>query len=430
MRMFENITNRWKQHAKRSTSPLTILSPYITKGTVMSLVAGKASASIYTLFNVEVFATGGSDLGDIVKLMAKHKVYKLDRLHAKVVTDHTSFITVGSQNLTQNGQHNLELSVSLNGEAARRQAMDIVEPWLDAAELITPAMVADMESEVGSVKKLYDEFLQKCESAQTQINLRAKRRASRSRYEAHLKGRALIEGKLKRALASSPTKSAEVKRASSVSTPCLKTDAKENLLRWKRADGSIHAKLEKGERYLCFLENNEFGWARVAGQQITRIGRGITYAPGVLEAFSQLSFQVSASGKSLIGQPDGTNLVVNLLHGERPVCTVPAKFQLDSVNIFPARRPKAPPARAKRSAATRPVPLSMTREVMAWIAENEPEFEKLVHMRVTESFNYADGSKLTGVDAASFFGKLGSRVTVRVVNVDDNPILHVSPLKS
>lgn len=115
--MFKNICSRWKLQAKRSTSPLTILSPYITKDVALDLVKGKVGARIFTLFDVTVFATGGSDLGDIVRLMKNHEVYKLDGLHAKLVTDNTSFVTVGSQNLTEGGKHNLELSVSLKASA-------------------------------------------------------------------------------------------------------------------------------------------------------------------------------------------------------------------------------------------------------------------------------------------------------------------------
>ncbi|MDS9592667.1 phospholipase D-like domain-containing protein [Pseudomonas sp. HTZ1] len=162
MRMFKDIHPRWQQQAKRSSQPLIILSPYITQDVALSLVKGKTGARIYTLFDTNVFATGGSDLEDIVELMQKHEVYQLDGLHAKLVTDKDTFVTVGSQNLTRGGKHNLELSVHLNDEPARRQAMDIVEPWLDDAERITPEMVADMKVDIERLKGLYKEFQKQC----------------------------------------------------------------------------------------------------------------------------------------------------------------------------------------------------------------------------------------------------------------------------
>lgn len=428
MRMFKNICSRWKLQAKRSTSPLTILSPYITKDVALDLVKGKVGARIFTLFDVTVFATGGSDLGDIVRLMKNHEVYKLDGLHAKLVTDNTSFVTVGSQNLTEGGKHNLELSVSLKGELARQQAMDIIEPWLEGAERITPEMVADMKVHVESLQGLHERFREQCAIVQEEIIAKARLRSRRSRHEAHLKSRTVIESKLKRALNSSIPKYAQVRRKDRYSTPFLKTDDKASLLVWTQANGNVQAKLDKGDRYLCFLESNDFGWARVADQQITRIGRGISYGPGAVKAFPDLSLQLSSAAKSLIGHPDGTNLVVNLLLGKKLVCTVPASFQLDDVIAFEAKRPKpAVPRLRGRPEAMQPASPVLTREVLTWIAENKRKFELVIRKHVTESFNYADGSKLAGVNAATFFGQPGSRVKIRLAKVRDNPILHVSP---
>jgi hypothetical protein len=427
--MFDNIYPRWKQQAKRSTNPLIILSPYITKDVALSLVEGKAGARIYTLFETKVFATGGSDLEDIVGLMKDHEVYRLDGLHAKLVTDNTSFITVGSQNLTEGGQHNLELSVSLAGELARQQAMEIVEPWLEGAERITPQMVADMQVDIEQLQALYKEFLEKCADHQTDVDAKAKQRARHTRHVAHVKSRAAIGSKLKKALNSSIAKTAQVRRKDKYSTPFLKTDDKASLLVWARPNGEVEAELDKGDRYLCFLESNDFGWARVADQQITRIGRGITYGPGTIKAFPSLSLQVSSAAKSLIGHPDGTNLVVSLWQGKKLVCTVPASFQLDDVTMFEAKRPKpALPKIKNRPEPIQPASSVLTRDVMAWIAENNRRFELLVRKYVTESFNYSDGDKLTGVSAATFFGQTGSRVKVRLAKVRNNPILHVSPL--
>ncbi|MDC3738140.1 hypothetical protein KDL27_20335 [Pseudomonas syringae pv. syringae] len=429
MRMFKDIHPRWQQEAKRSTQPLIILSPYITKDVALSLVKGKTGARIYTLFDTNVFATGGSDLEDVVELMQKQEVYQLDGLHAKLVTDKDTFVTLGSQNLTQGGKHNLELSVHLNDEPARRQAMDIVEPWLDDAERITPEMVADMRVDIERLKALYEEFQKQCAEHQKDFVDKSRRRARRERFEAHAKNRAAIASKLKKALRASITKTAQVKRIDQSSV--LKTEDKANLLVWERPNGKVEATLNKGDRYLCFLESNDFGWARVAGQQISLIGRGIIFGPGIFNAFPKLSLRVSSAARSLIGHPDGTNLVVSLWWGKSQVCTVPGSFQLDDITLFEAKRPK--PARPKikgRPEPVQPAPTTLTREVITWIAENSRSFELLVRRSVTESFNYTEGHKLTGVRAARFFGKPGSRVKIRLAKVRNNPVLHVSPLPS
>lgn len=429
MRMYDDISPRWKQQAKRSTHPLTILSPYITQDVALNLLKGKTGARIYTLFEATVFAAGGSSLNDIVGLMKDHEVYRLDGLHAKMVTDHTSFVTIGSQNLTEGGKHNHELSVHLKDEPARRQALEIAEPWLEDAVRITPEMITDMENGLEQLKKLHDEFLAQCAKHQNDVDSKAKRRASRERHAAHVKSRAAIGAKLSKALRTSITKTAQVRRKDRFSTPFLKTDDKASLLLWERSNGELEADLDKGDRYLCFLQSNDFGWARVADQQITRIGRGITYGPGAIKAFPKLSLEVSSHPRNLIGQPDGTNLVVKLWLGKKHVCTVPASFMLDKVTALGTRRPKpASPKSKGRPDPVQPAAPELTNQVISWIDANKAAFERNVRKHVTESFNYSEGNKLAGVSAASFFGATGSRFNVRLAKVRNNPILHVSPV--
>lgn len=133
----------------------------------------------------------------------------------------------------------------------------------------------------------------------------------------------------------------------------------------------------------------------------------------------------------MIGHPDGTNLVVDLWSGKQHVCTVPACFELDDVTIFQSKRPRPPRATlSETDEPIQPAPALMIKQVLNWIADNKRAFENLVRRHVTESFNYVDGRKLTGEHAATFFGRPGSRVTVRLAKVRSNPVLHVSPLPS
>ncbi|MGE8063900.1 hypothetical protein [Pseudomonas sp. NPDC089569] len=428
MRMFDDISPRWSQDAKRSTKPLTILSPYITGDVALGLVKGKVGARIYTLFDAEVFAAGGSSLKDIKGLMNAHQVYRLDGLHAKLVTDNASFVTVGSQNLTRGGQLNNELSVYLKDEPARLQAMAVVEPWLEKASLITPAMVADMEKDIERLRAMYRKFKEECDKHQEKVDAAAKQLARRERQAAQAKTRAAIGAKLNKALSTGTTKTGQVTRKDVESTPFLKIDNNASLLRWERKRGNDIV-LRKGMRYLCFQDSNAFGWARVAEKQITRIGLSILYEAGALKEFPELTMILSARPQDLTGKPDGTNLVVKLLDGKKMVCTVPVSFLLDEVTAFPARRPGYPqlPRRFGTPATPPPASPTLSKAVAAWIAANKAKFELLVCKHVTESFEYADGDKLAGVNAASFFGKIGSRVDVTVTKLGNHPILHVAP---
>ena len=431
MLMFDDISPRWRQDAKRSTKPLTILSPYLTGDVALGLVKGKVCARIYTLFDAEVFAAGGSSLDVIKGLMKDHQVYRLDGLHAKLVTDNASFVTVGSQNLTRGGQLNNELSVQFKGEPARLQAMAVVEPWLEKASLITQAMVADMEKDIERLRAMYRKFKEECDKHQGKVDAAAKQRARRERQAAQAKTRAAIGAKLNKALASGATKTGQVTRKDVVSTPFLKIDNNASLLKWERQRGN-DIDLRKGMRYLCFLDSNAFGWARVAEKQITRIGLTILNGPGTFKEFPELSMVLSVRPQDLVGKPDGTNLVVKLLDGKKSVCTVPVSFLLDEVTAFPALRPRFPqlPRRPGTPALPPPASPALSRSVVAWITANTAKFELLVCKNVTESFTYADGSKLTGVNASAFFGKVGSRVNVTVTKFARHPILYVAPQES
>ncbi|MHC5194875.1 phospholipase D-like domain-containing protein [Pseudomonas frederiksbergensis] len=397
MRMYDEISPRWKQDAKRSTKPLTILSPYITGDVALNLVKGKAHARIYTLFEAEVFVARGSSLDDIKRLMKDHQVYRLDGLHAKLVTDNASFVTVGSQNLTRGGQFNNELSVHLWDKPARQQAMAIVEPWLEGATLITPAMVADMEKDIERLRAMYRKFKEECDKHQGKVDAAAKQYARRERQAAQAKNRAVIGAKLNKALSSGATKTGLVTRKDVVSTPFLKIDNNASLLTWERQRGN-DIELRKGMRYLCFLDSNAFGWARVAEKQITRIGLNIKYGQGTIKEFPTLTMVLSVRPKDLVGKPDGTNLVVKLLDGKKSVCTVPVSFLLDEVTAFSARRPKfpRPPRRPGHLPSPPPASPALSREVTTWIAANKTKFELLVCKRATESFTYAEGRKEVG----------------------------------
>ncbi|POA16915.1 hypothetical protein C1886_24735 [Pseudomonas sp. FW300-N1A1] len=427
MRMFEDISPRWKQAAKGASKPLTILSPYITEDVALNVLKGKKGARIFTLFEPEVFAAGGSSLASIRALLKDHQVFRLDGLHAKVVTDNDSFITLGSQNLTKGGLYNRELSVHLKDEPARRQAMEIIEPWLENPRPIKLEMINDMEAGIERLKGLLKEFNDQCAKHQANVEAKEKVRANRERDDVLAKSRAEISVKLERALRAGVKKTAQVMRKDAYSAPFLRVDKGESLLEWRRNRGS-DVQLEKGKRYLCFLESCEFGWARLAGKQITRIEMNIRCAPGTFSAFPTLTVELSASPDDLIGQPAGTNLVVNLYDGKTPVCIVPVSFQLDTVTAFTPKRPKpsVKPTRAnsppRKPAARSP----LTTPVIKWIAENPQAFEQLVRKRVTKSFNFGKGDKLAGENAADFFGETGSQFDVGLAIIEGNRVLHVS----
>lgn len=67
-------------------------------------------------------------------MKAKHEVYELKNLHTKIVMDEDSFVTLGSQNLTDRGAgRNLELNVCFDGtnrEITCYMVRSKVESWI------------------------------------------------------------------------------------------------------------------------------------------------------------------------------------------------------------------------------------------------------------------------------------------------------------
>jgi hypothetical protein len=139
---------------------------------------------------------------------------------------------------------------------------------------------------------------------------------------------------------------------------------------------------------------------------------------------------LTSTPKDLVGHPDGTNMVVKVLSGESPVCTVPASFLLDDLTVFEPKRPKPfQPINPEGGRSPSPnVAPSVTRNVTTWIKDNKRKFELLIRKHVTESFKHHKGGNLSGVNAAIFFGEPGSRVNVGLAMIRGNPILHVSPV--
>ena len=118
-------------------------SPFITGELCASLVEGNANARIYTRFDVPLFASGGSSLDQLEALLRSgHQLFKIDDLHAKVVMDESSFVTIGSQNLTKRGKlHNKELTASFTSSQVRDLVKARIAPWLENAEPITAEMI-------------------------------------------------------------------------------------------------------------------------------------------------------------------------------------------------------------------------------------------------------------------------------------------------
>lgn len=62
---------------------------------------------------------------------------------------------------------------------------------------------------------------------------------------------------------------------------------------------------------------------------------------------------------------------------------------------------------------------------MTWIAENKRKFELVIRKHVTESFNYADGSKLVGAKAGASESEWARRFSSAP---ELKPVVHMTSL--
>lgn len=425
--------SHWSVMAKASTTPLTILSPFITGELLSSLVAGKEGVRIYTRFDVQLFASGASSIDQLAKLIADdHQVFRINDLHAKVVMDENSFATVGSQNLTTRGRlHNLELTVSLAGKVAREKVKARIEPWLADADPITPAMIANMRERIECAAALHQAFRSACveaeaafqeqEAARETAEAAERIRGRRAQRERLRQVRDQIRVEFEKRIVSEATIPAKVKSPNNPAhSAFLAPTHPGRFTRWLANSGEIE--LTTGDRHLCVLPNMELGWAKIAQQRITKISRSVVTDPGVLPFDPMLRLSLSTVPDDLQDFPPGANISVEVLRGKRSICIVPVSFNIDKLTIFPSIESALPPAR-NRGSTHRP---RIGSAIRGWIEQNEDAFRTIVKAQIAEGFVYSPGYRLTGENADAFFGEIGTKCFVAIALDGDYKILSVT----
>ncbi|MGH8436559.1 MAG: hypothetical protein ACRERX_19295 [Pseudomonas sp.] len=374
-------------------------------------------------------------------------MFHLSNLHAKVVMDGDSFATLGSQNLTNRGNKaNRELSACLLGDSEREKVRALVEPWLSEARKISPEMVEDMIKALPDIKQAYRDFSDACDHRQLEIEanererqLQAQRKAEAKRQSALRKIGNRVRDSVGKAPRSASVKHGKVWQDEDTNlSPTLLITSGGGLDQWDMGKTIVNAGgqdlwtyqqnikyVYPGRRYLCVLPTGEFGWARVKRTRITKIVKSIDLGDHVLPAFPYLEVTLSASQRILEELPTArANLAILLWDGDSKICTVPMAFDVDSIRAFkPIPHRPAPTAmnRIMRSSAA-------TIQFMKWLKENKQVFEHLIWDKVVKDYEFADGSKLSGLNANNFFGPIGTRCRLELVTVRDHSIFDVTPL--
>lgn len=103
---------------------------------------------LYTTFKAESFVNGSSSLEALERLLESGvKIYHLPKLHAKIVHS-DDLVIVGSQNLTSNGQFNLESSFISSDHTHIEKVAENLLRWTDDADEVTVYMINIMKEKI------------------------------------------------------------------------------------------------------------------------------------------------------------------------------------------------------------------------------------------------------------------------------------------
>lgn len=404
MRIYANIYNGWKMALSGiiNDQKVVVFSPYLTSKTADRIlnVTSPKYCEVYTNFNVELFATGGSSIATIRNLLlAGFKVYHLPKLHAKIIYSPHRFVTIGSQNITNQGQISKELSTLISADHVLKKVDDIINRWILERQLITPEMISEAEQACKSLRKTLRK-LQAVAKARTEeiFKNESARNAEKRRVEVESQRRGILLNALKRTIAKQvrPSRSigCVVQRLESYNsyTNSLVPTGVHNLLQWS-VDDNIH-KLEKIHRYLCIIEDTgKLGWARVTNTRITFVEQVLDRTSKLLidNIYCKVSLKciwdsLEDSNINIVLKPDGSNVSL----------TISAWLSIDDITIT-------------RLSAREGASLSVVKN---YCVNHFDEIKVTLLRMILDSFTYK--SNLTGKEANIFFGDVGERYTLRL----------------
>lgn len=410
-KILANLDQEWIGIISRARSGLMVFSPYITPCTTVSSLAGRG-AKVYTRFSLRDFASKASSLDALEELVETCQLFEIADLHAKIIMDGSSFVTVGSQNLTHNGaRRNKEMNLRINASklpVGYKKLRRIVDGWVASAAPIDRDRITAMRKRLEAAEEAYKAFESKISTLQTQVDrdfagielkkAEADRQAEFKRNRDAI-GKVVREAKpLQSAINASVVESGE-------KTPFL-IFKDQKLTSFNRAGESVP--IERLMRYMCLLPSGQLRWARLASQQITRFGSFLRLG-NVLEQFPGLQITISSSKRSLRHGPAATNIVI-LVRSEDNLllCRIPIRFRLNTLKIF-----EAVPYRRNKEA----------NQFLAWLVDSRPAFKKLMLTLIGQP-NFADSrGKLYGLDAKQVFGPHGTGVTLQVMECNSHPLL-------
>lgn len=407
----DNILPVIRSELKTKLVTLRLFSPYLTGDIALEIAELAKSTKIYTLLNVQVLVSGASSYETIWNLIdAGVPVYRVPKLHAKMIVADGQFTTVGSQNFTVSGAcRNKEVNVRLRGVSDKvlRLAAKIES---DCEEITFDFL--------DYVKRRADEFLEQFSTLQRQIakvdkevDKYSKKLSAMKRADSPV-NRDLVRNLLKRPH-SNPRRCTVVSRYDVNNFKWKHSLRGDGLLSWPMPGGIY--RLEPQFRYLCVSNSGKIGWVRVNKTVYSFVENEVEYPKGRLHSRSDWQISIDASNSEPRKGFADSNLLVKISMDGRALCRVFMKYDVDQLKAY---APIGPYSKTPNKASSKAI-----REAVDWVKGNLTDFEKEVKKIVTTPFKFKEN--LTGVRADKFFGRGGTSLNLQLVDIGDGYALSV-----
>ncbi|WP_429205346.1 hypothetical protein [Aeromonas veronii] len=162
-------------------------------------------------------------------------------------------------------------------------------------------------------------------------------------------------------------------------------------------------------RYICIIKNTgKLAWSRVVKTRISYFSKSVTCSDNIKigNTYCNLEFKALWEAHELLHN----NLIIKLSPiGEKQSIFCKAWFNLSGLIINEVK----PDLNLKNK--------DIINDIIDWIKENNELFVKMMLENLLPPFKYTE--KLIGVEANTFFGNVGTQVSLRLSIVHNHPLL-------
>lgn len=413
----KNIVKRWKKECSKYNN-IIIFSPYITSRTAEVVTEHVSNCIIYTLFDSEVFITQSSSINTLIKMKKRgFDLYSIEGLHAKLVLIDNKYITIGSQNLTNNGCRNIEGTIFTDDRKIIGKVKNVISELVQKREKITIEMLEDMKSSIIPLVKDFNQLKKKFTDIDVNIGKNKlkreiqKKEREKLRKIAHKKENVRKISEITTTLIKYEKSKKDVygrakllKNSQNTSTFSFKPIHNTDLTNWVFKSNRVV--LIWLNRYLCLMsETGKLAWVRVAKTRFTYFSQGVVLHKEYF--FKNQPFKIEFRA------------IWNL--------TTDSKYNL-KITIKPSESEFSIKYNAWFNIKSLKVDLIEQNEFdfqkiffEKIIDQNKSEFKEELRNILLASFRY--GNNLTGVNANRYFGDVSKVFKLSLYDINDKALL-------